>query len=293
MDGPAHERERGQPGAIVNVDQAAAWDGDDGDDWTEHEERYNATARPHTARLFARAQIGHDARVLDIGCGCGESTRRAAHVAVDGSVLGVDLSSRMLARARERSVAEGLTNVRFERADAQVYPFEAAAFDVAISRFGVMFFADPVAAFRNVHRALKPGGTIAFLAWQSLAQNEWMSELIGALAAGRDLPRPPAGAPGPFGLADPDAVRRIFGEAGFQQVALEPVSEVMIVGTDAEDAFAFVQSLGVTRGMLRDADDATRDRAMRGLRATINAHATGNGVRFDSGAWLITATRAS
>jgi SAM-dependent methyltransferase len=276
---------------IVNVDQAVAWDGDDGDDWTENEERYNATTRLHTSRLFARAQIAPDAHVLDIGCGCGESTRRAARIAVDGDVLGVDLSSRMLARARERSTNEGLRNVRFERADAEVYPFKTAAFDTAISRFGVMFFGDPVAAFRNVHRALRPGGTVAFLAWQSLTQNEWLAALLGALAAGRDLPRPPAGAPDPFGLADPDATRRIFGEAGFQNVALEAVSEPVTVGADADDAFAFVQSLGVTRGMLRDADDATRARAMGAVRATIEAHATDTGVQFGSGSWPITATR--
>lgn len=289
MAGERLERERAP--IIANVDQAAAWDGDDGDEWTDHEERYNATTRPHTARLFARAQIGPDAQVLDIGCGCGESTRRAAQTAVDGGALGVDLSSRMLARARERSTDEGLTNVRFERADAQVYPFEAEAFDIAISRFGVMFFGDPIAALRNIYRALKPGGTVAFLAWQPLAQNEWMAELFTALAAGRDLPRPPAGTPGPFGLADPDAVRRIFGEAGFQNVELEAVSEPVTAGSDADDAFTFVQSLGVARGMLRGMDSATRERAMGALRATIDAHATDRGVRFGSGAWLIAATR--
>jgi SAM-dependent methyltransferase len=283
--------DRAQPATIANVDQAAAWNGDDGNAWTEHEEQYNATIQPHTARLFARAQIAADAQVLDIGCGCGETTRRAAQVAVDGGVLGVDLSSQMLARARERSAAAGLTNVRFEQADAQVHPFEAEAFDIAISRFGVMFFGDPVAAFRNVHRALKPGGTVAFLAWQSMAQNEWLATLFAALAAGRDLPGPPLGEPGPFGLADPDAVRRIFGEAGFQNVTLEAVSEPVTAGADADDAFTFVQSLGVARGMLRGVDDATRDRAMAALRAAIDAHATDRGVQFGSGAWLIAATR--
>ena len=203
----------------------------------------------------------------------------------------MDLSTRMLARARERSAAEGLTNVRFERGDAQVYPFDAGAFDLAISRFGVMFFGDPVAAFRNIGRAMKPGGRVAFLAWQALANNEWIRELFVVLAAGRDLPRPQVGTPGMFGLADPDAVRRIFGEAGFQNVTLEVVSEPVTVGTDADDAFTFVQSLGVARGMLRGVDDATRDRAMDAVRAAIEAHATDRGVQFGSGAWLIAATR--
>jgi ubiquinone/menaquinone biosynthesis C-methylase UbiE len=276
--------DRDQPATIANVEQAAAWDGDDGNDWTEHEEHYNATIRPHTARLFARAQIAADGQVLDIGCGCGETTRRAAQIAMNGGGLGVDLSNQMLARARERSASAGLTNVSYERADARVHPFEAEAFDVAISRFGVMFFGDPVAAFRNVHRALKPGGTVAFLAWQSMAQNEWLATMFAALAAGRDLPGSPTSAPGPFGLADPDAVRRIFDEAGFQNVTLEAVSEPVTVGTAADDAFTFIQSLGVARGMLRDVDDATRNRAMYAVRAAIDAHATDRGVQFGSGA---------
>ena len=288
----AHTSGSEQPIRIANVEQAAAWDGDDGDDWTEHEERYNATTVPHTRRLIDAARIGAADRILDIGCGCGETSRLAARIARDGCVLGVDLSSRMLARARERSAAEGLTNTSFERADAQVYPFDAEAFDLAISRFGVMFFGDPVAAFQNVRRALRPGGRVAFLAWQPLARNEWMAELFGALAAGRDIPRPPAGAPGPFGLSDPDAVRRIFGEASFENVSLDDVSESLTVGADAEDAFGFVRSLGVTRGLLRDLDATTTERALNAVRATIAAHDTGQGIRFGSAAWLITARRA-
>lgn len=276
---------------IANVDQAAAWDGDDGNDWTEHEEQYNQTSARHTRRLFAAAAIGAGENVLDIGCGCGDTSRQAARMAPDGSVLGIDLSTRMLARARERSKAEGLTNTRFARGDAQVHRFEEGAFDLAISRFGVMFFADPVAAFRNVRRALKPGGRVTFLAWQSLANNEWIRELIGILAAGRDLPRPQPGTPGMFGLADPDNVRRIFGEAGFDQIALDDVSEPVFAGATADDAFNFVRSLGVTRGMLRDLDAETTARTLDNLRALTVSHDQGNGVLLNSSAWLIAARR--
>jgi SAM-dependent methyltransferase len=275
----------------VNVDQAAAWDGDDGDDWAEHEEQYNRTSERHTNRLFAMAGIRPTGHVLDIGCGCGDTTRRAARIATDGSALGVDLSSRMLARARERSAAEGITNTRFERADAQVYPFEESAFDLAISRFGVMFFGDPIAAFRNIRRALKPGGRVAFLAWQSLANNEWIRELFGVLAAGRDLPRPQPGTSGMFGLADPDAVHKIFGEAGFDEIRLDDVSEPVMAGADADDAFTFVRSLGVTRGMLRDLDAETTEQVLDNLRTLTATHDTGQGVFLNSAAWLITARR--
>ena len=159
---------------IANADQIAAWDGEEGDRWTEHEERYEASARRHSRRLLEAAQILTSDRVLDVGCGCGGTTRDAARIAGSGTALGVDLSRRMLDQARERSRAEGLTNVRFEQGDAQVYTFDANAFDVAISRFGVMFFDDPVAAFRNVGRALRPGGRVAFLVWQELRKNEWV-----------------------------------------------------------------------------------------------------------------------
>jgi SAM-dependent methyltransferase len=280
-----------RPTGVANVEQAAAWDGEEGARWAEDAERYDASVRGHTRRLLAAARIAAGERVLDIGCGCGESTREAARAADPGPALGVDLSGPMLARARERARAEGLTNVSFEQADAQVYPFEEQAFDLAISRFGAMFFGDPVAAFRNIGRALRPGGRLALLAWQELGNNEWLLAVRGALAAGRPLPEPPVGAPGPFGLADPSAVRRSLASAGFEAVELAEVREPMWFGADAEDAFAFVSTIGPTRGLLGGLDDASAARALEALRATLAAHETAEGVRFDSRAWLITARR--
>jgi SAM-dependent methyltransferase len=276
---------------IANVEQAVAWDGAEGDRWTEHEERYDASARPMGRRMLDAARITPSDRVLDVGCGCGGSTRDAARLAVRGTVLGVDLSRRMLERARERSRAEGLSNIRFERADAQIHPFHEGAFDVAISRFGVMFFADPVAAFGNIGRALRPGGRVAFLVWRELRQNEWVSAIRAALAAGRALPDPPPGAPGPFALADRDRTRQLLGDAGFGQVALDAIDEPFCLGRDADDAFGFVRSLGITQGMLADLDEAARARALAAVRTTLEAHDTGQGVLFGSAAWIVTATR--
>jgi SAM-dependent methyltransferase len=197
-----------QPGLIAdpsNAAQVEAWDGNEGAFWTAEAKRFDdGIASSHGPFLAAAAVCAGD-DVLDIGCGTGRTTRDAARAAVNGSVLGVDLSSRMLALARETAAAEGLDNVVFEHADAQIHPFETAAFDVAISRMGSMFFGDPIAAFTNINRALRPRGRLTLLTWQGLADNEWLTEFRAAMAVGRELPTPPPDVPGPFSLSDPIA----------------------------------------------------------------------------------------
>ncbi|MFE3360621.1 class I SAM-dependent methyltransferase, partial [Streptomyces californicus] len=136
---------------------------------------YDAELRLHNVHLRAAAGVGVRDRVLDIGCGAGGTTREAARDAVEGAVLGVDVSEVMVEQARRTSVEEGLGNVGFEVADAQGHPFAAGAFDLCISRFGVMFFVDPVAAFRNIGRALRPGGRLVVMVWQGSEHNEWVT----------------------------------------------------------------------------------------------------------------------
>jgi SAM-dependent methyltransferase len=276
---------------IVNVDQAAAWDGDEGANWVEREDRQNDAMRSHTERLLRTASVAAAENVLDIGCGCGETTRACARDAVAGHALGVDLSTAMLERARERAVEEGLSNVSFERGDAQVYGFERGHFDLVVSRFGVMFFADPVAAFANIGRGVASGGRLALLVWQELHRNEWLTATRDALAVGRELPAPPTGAPGPFGLADPGHVRSILGSAGFDRVELEAIEEPFWFGADPDDAFAFARGIGLVRGLLADLDAADTARALDALRTMLEAHHSNGGVVFDSRAWIITAFR--
>lgn len=274
----------------ANTDQLRAWDGDEGAYWAAHADRFDRAVAPYHARLMSAAAISPGERVLDIGCGTGQTTRDAARAAApDGDALGVDLSSRMLEVARARAAAESVDNVAFEQADAQVHAFDAASFDVAISRTGAMFFGDAGAAFTNIARALRPGGRMALVAWQSPAENEWIREISGALSGGRALPVPPADAPGPFSLADPDRVHTLLGAAGFVDVALTGVSAPEWFGADADDAQRFV--LGLMGWIVRDADDATRARAENALRATMAAHEGPAGVTFGSAAWVITATR--
>jgi len=285
----------GNTGAVqVDPSNAAAleaWDGGDGNYWTEYEAVFDRSVERYRTVFFDAAAIGAEANVLDIGCGTGETTRHAARLAARGTALGVDLSSRMLERARQRAVEEGLGNVDFLQADAQVHPFDDSSFDVAISRTGAMFFGDPVAAFSNVGRSLRPGGRLALLVWRSLPENHWIRDFRDAAAAGRELPPPPPDAPSPFALADPSRVRTILGSAGFSDIDLEPADELMWFGDTADAAFSFVAGQGVIRFMLRDLDDDARQRALADLRRTIEAHATDEGVLYPSAAWIVTARR--
>ena len=280
------------PSEIVNVDQAEAWDGPEGEHWAAHYARFDETIAPHHPLLLAAAAFAQGERVLDIGCGNGITSRDAARaVGPSGEVLGVDLSGPMLARAKQLTEDEGLGNVRFEQGDAQVHPFESGAFDLAISRFGVMFFADPVAAFTNMATALRSGGRLAMLVWQSVAANEWVSALREALAVGRDLPVPPPGAPSPFALADQDYTGRTLTEAGFTDVAFAPSEQRAHFGTDADDAYGFVSGMKVIGMMLDELDEDTRAQALNNLRATLAAHETPDGVLFGSASWVVTARK--
>ena len=272
-----------------NVEQLRAWDGDEGEYWADNAEYFDRSVAAYHERLLAAAAIGERDHVLDVGCGTGQTTRDAARAASAGSALGVDLSSRMLDYARRRAAEEGVTNVTFAQADAQIHPFEPGAYDVAISRTAAMFFGDHAAAFSNIGRALRPGGRLVLVTWQPLAGNEWIREISGALAAGRDLPAPPPDAPGPFALSDPDRVRALLTSAGFADVELDGTTAGMWFGNDADDAHRFV--LGLMGWMLEGLDDAGRARAIDALHATMAAHETPDGVLFESAAWTIQATR--
>jgi SAM-dependent methyltransferase len=231
-------------------------------------------------------------QVLDIGCGNGITSRDAARaVGPSGDVLGVDLSGSMLARAKQLAEEEGLGNVHFEQGDAQVHPFEAGSFDLAMSRFGVMFFADPVLAFTNIARALRSGGRLAMLVWQSVAANEWVHAMRQALAVGRDLPVPPPGAPSPFALADTDYARLTLTEASFIDVSFAASEQPFLGGTDTDDAYGFVTGLKVIDMLLDGLDEENKAQALGNLRATLAAHETPDGVLFGSASWIITARK--
>jgi SAM-dependent methyltransferase len=272
-----------------NAGQAGAWDGNEGAFWVARATSFDEGLAHFHGPFLEAAAIRASDDVLDVGCGTGQATRDVARTASGGSATGIDLSSGMLALARELAAAEGLVNIDFLQADAQIHPFGNGAFDAVVSRMGSMFFGDPVAAFTNLHRALRSGGRLTLLTWQGVADNEWLTEFLAAAAQGRVLPTPPPDAPSPFALADPARVQTILSEAGFTDVSLRGVHGPMSFGPDADVAFEFVSDL--TGWMREGLDDDGQKAALVALRRTIADHAGDDGVTYESGAWIIQAAR--
>jgi SAM-dependent methyltransferase len=249
---------------------------------------YDAEVHRHNVHFRAAAAVRRHDRVLDIGCGAGQSTREAARAAVDGSAIGLDVSAAVLERARGLSRAEGLGNVAFQLGDAQTHPFPEAHFDVCISRFGTMFFADPVAAFTNIRRALRPGARLVVMVWQSADRNEWFTATRQAIAGSR-TPAASASDLEPFSLADPAATERVLAVAGFTGIAFADIHEPVLYGPDPAAACDAVLGLRHAHDLLAGLDPRAAEKALDRLRALLEEHDTGSGVYFDSRAWIVTA----
>jgi SAM-dependent methyltransferase len=280
----------------TNTEQALAWGGRAGAHWVDNTERHDRMLAPYLAAVVEAAELSATGRVLDVGCGTGALTRSTARLAVDGQATGVDLSPRMVAAAREITDAEGPINASFEDVDAQSHEFLVDGFDTLVSRFGVMFFDDPVGAFANLHRAVRPGGRVAFACWQGFVDNEWLqvpgeavaSEVGHPLVPARDGPDGPD-APGPFSLADPDRVRRVLTDAGYDAVTLDAIGGPMLVGTDVDDSVSYLSGNRLVHDMLDGQDPDAVERALAAVRDALAAHAGPHGVVMSGRAWLVTA----
>jgi SAM-dependent methyltransferase len=276
----------------ANAEQVQYWTETAGPKWVRYEALLDGQLAPLGVTVMDRTRIAAGERVVDVGCGCGDtSVTLGRRVGAAGAVLGVDISPPMLERARERAADQ--PHVRFALADAQTHSFERGAFDVLFSRFGVMFFADPTAAFANLRSALRPGGRLAFACWQALPKNEWIAMPLMAAAQHITLPAPPApGAPGPFAFADADRVRGILEGAGFSEIACEPEERTLTVGGGGslDDAVDFLlDGIGPASAALREAGPEARPKVVAAVRDAIAPYATGEGVRMAAAAWIVTA----
>lgn len=251
---------------------------------------YDAELQLHNERFRAAYDIRPTDRVLDIGCGAGQTTRDAALMAPEGHALGVDIDAGMIAFARQLAEAQDVQNVRFEVGDAQGFPFRPAGFELAVSRFGTMFFADLEAAFENIAYAIRTGGRLVMMVWQAHDHNEW-AVAIDLAVTGKTCAPARAGPRDPFSLADPEMVGSLLTRAGFTEVRFTEVDTPVYYGQDVSAALAFVSRFEAVSEVLRRSDAPSVNSARVRLKEALAAHESQHGVWFDSRAWIVEATR--
>lgn len=289
--------------AAVNQEQSAFWNATPGTKWVDYQAQLDQQLRSLGDAMLAAADIRLGQRVLDVGCGCGATAlEAAAMVGAAGAVTGVDISAPMLARARELARQQGLSRddlgqVTFVAADAQTDALGQAVYDRVISRFGVMFFDDPVVAFKNMRTALATAGKLAFVCWRGIQENPWMNEPMKAAASHVTLPPPPApDAPGPLSFADSERVRRILRAAGFGAIRITPcdLNCAMVGGNDLDACVDFMFNIGpLSRIILgTEVDEAAQINIRRAVRDELLPYMTPGGLVMPAAAWIVSAVNA-
>ena len=279
---------------MTSVDWVSRWRGEEGRHWRSEAARYDEINRVFGEALIDAAHLSPGERVLDVGCGAGAIALEAARrVHPGGAVLAVDISPDLVAVARDRVASAGAEEVVLVEADAAAYPYDEEAFDVLVSRNGLMFFNDPEAALVNLARALRPGGRIVFTAPQALDRNPWIMVAGAAAAPHVGIPAGVApGQPGPLGLADSSFIADVLERAGFTAVEIKELTGSMRIGTNVDDAVDFIRSMPMVRHLLSGAPPANQAAAIEAVQQALADHATPDGVVIHgNGAWLVTGQR--
>ncbi len=274
---------------IANTQQSEAWNGHEGAHWAEHADSFDLLNSGFNDALLEAAAIGTHDRALDIGCGTGQITRLAAGRAASGQAVGIDISTPMVERARAATAAEGIANAEFEQGDAQVHSFPVGHYDRAVSRGGVMFFADPVAAFANIGRALRPGGRLAFISPQPPSPDGDSARVFAPVNA--LLKQPSPAQRGMMSLSDPARVQEVLTAAGFTEVAVEPVQGPVHWGRTADEAVDFYFAMGPVRFNLEEVPQGIVQEARDRVRAALLPYESPEGVLLRGAVWLVTAVR--
>lgn len=267
--------------AEVNSEQAAMWNGDSGHGWAASRDVIDVALKPFEDLLVRAALAKPRSRVLDVGCGTGGVTRAIAE-AVGAPCVGVDISGPMI------SVAEKTANARFVQADAQVHAFEPESFDLVVSRFGVMFFDDPVAAFRNLRAAATPGAELRFVTWRDAEENPFMTTAQRAVAdVFPDLPTRDPNEPGPFAFVDPDRTRGVLEEAGWSEIGIEKVD--LTCSMPEAELEGYLRMIGPVSRALRDVDEQKRAEVIGRFLRAFDPFVHDAEVRFPTASWQVTA----
>lgn len=274
---------------MTNLDQAAHWNAAAGRNWVEMQPVLDRMFSGLLPPLLDAVTPEKPARILDIGCGAGALTlAAAARAGADAECLGIDISAPLVAAARSRAISARAGNVAFDEADAQTHPLEPGSFDVVLSRFGVMFFDDPVAAFGNLRRASRPSGALRFAAWRSPVENPFMTATRRAALPFLDLPATDPKAPGQFAFAERERVQDILAASGWREVSIEPLDATCVLA--AADLPDFARRLGVLGPLWPDLAPDLQALLEEPLREAFSPFVTGREARFTAACWLVNAS---
>ncbi len=251
---------------------AEYWDKIAGPQWVASQARMDPILAPFAEALRPFCAAQGVRRIVDIGCGCGASTLVAREAAPAAEILGVDVSGPMLAVAKERLAACGDTSSRFVHADAAAHPVEPGSVDLIVSRFGVMFFPDPSAAFSHLRGWLSPTGQMVLMVWAGPEHNPWLSDIARSLRHLLDAPPPVSDGPGPFSLSDATRRAAIFAAAGLDVIAEDPISPSLSISGSVDELVGFYCERGPLAAALHDADSERRAAILAGVRAWVEAH---------------------
>jgi ubiquinone/menaquinone biosynthesis C-methylase UbiE len=275
-----------------NEKQIAAWNGGESVHYVDHADRYDRQLAPFTGALLEQVRLAPHRSLLDVGCGCGALTLAAS--GITDSAVGVDISVPLTEVASERARTARIDNVEFVVADVQTHAFAPGTFDLVISQFGVMFFDDPVEAFSNVRRSLAPDGRLAFVSWQGLPANEWLTVIANQVANRVEISEfgGLAKGPGMFALKDQDETTALLEAAGFTDVAFEPLAPTIVIGGGGtvDQSMDFLLGMGMVRGLIGLAGTDAHDEVVEAVRSSLTErYEPGVGLRFGAAAWMVTA----
>ena len=277
-----------------NTKQKEFWSGAGGDVWVNKQREMDIMLNPLGQKAIDKLELGSQKTVLDIGCGCGATTFEIAKSNPEGQVIGIDISIPMLNQASLCSAEMSISNADFQVKDVQTDKLESEYFDVAFSRFGVMFFEDPFEAFENIYQALKHDGQLSFVCWQNASLNPWQSLSIQVIKEYLDLPAPPPKSPGPFAFEDKEYIEEILSESNFKEIKIDDNQEeiVMFSGKSIREACEDYLTINpVVTEMLKSSGEDLRETILTALMEKFSSYHKDDGLHFPSATWIVTAKK--
>ncbi|MDA7553974.1 methyltransferase domain-containing protein [Gammaproteobacteria bacterium] len=277
-----------------NIKQKQFWSGAGGDVWVDKQREMDIMLNPLGERVIQGLDLKEETKILDIGCGCGATTLEIAKIVNQGEVIGVDISEPMLERATQTASDMALTNISYQVKDVQVDEMPNNYFDIAFSRFGVMFFEDPFEAFKNINHSLKDNGQLSFVCWQHASLNPWQSLSIQVIKEFLDLPAPAPKSPGPFAFEDKSYINEILTESGFRDIEIKDNQEdiVMFSGKSIREACEDYLTINpVVTEMLKNSPTELREEILEALIGKFSDFHNNEGLLFPSATWIVTAKK--